>query len=444
MNSKLFIAEKVKVGFNPRTDTYSGKLGYVIGFDGKKWRKEPSWEGWRYHHMDDDTYQQKRREQYNDRVAKSKKDHAYYVSEASKNSSTWYKQYSDMTEEEYVDKFVGSYDKFTPNLGRVSSDESLKPIEFDNVPTEGFVLNKKVGGYSNGWDHRSTYCRVYDPRGFEFEISVPNLLFILQECNAMKGKGLEGTFVYAWDGKDLVLLPTSSADYQESQKFTEMQSQKIGVKDLVEGCTYKTKQMEEYIYLGKFNWFEDHYRYSSDRHDKTSWDKRHVFYKVEKPKYGERIESFTGLAKFATKTNDTPVSNYAELLDEFNNSKYSFVLNETDEIDVHIPTELDSYSRRYENFGTCLLPLGNDQYEVYNLETDDVEYGNHSYYNSRKTVVKSYKLTAKKVVTIKDGDFKLKTIKPKLIEKISYQSLKDMKLKLLTVNKNNKKRVLVF
>jgi hypothetical protein len=88
MNSKLFIAEKVKVGFNPRTDTYSGKLGYVIGFDGKKWRKEPSWEGWRYHHMDDDTYQQKRREEYNDRVAKSKKDHAYYVSEASKNSST--------------------------------------------------------------------------------------------------------------------------------------------------------------------------------------------------------------------------------------------------------------------------------------------------------------------------------------------------------------------
>lgn len=47
MNTQLFIAEKVKVGFNKRTDTYTGKLGYVIGFDGKKWRKEPSWEGWR-------------------------------------------------------------------------------------------------------------------------------------------------------------------------------------------------------------------------------------------------------------------------------------------------------------------------------------------------------------------------------------------------------------
>jgi hypothetical protein len=73
MNNKLFIADKVKVGFNPRTDTYSGKLGYVIGFDGKKWRKETSWEGWRYHYMDDDTYQQKRREQYNERIANAKK-----------------------------------------------------------------------------------------------------------------------------------------------------------------------------------------------------------------------------------------------------------------------------------------------------------------------------------------------------------------------------------
>jgi hypothetical protein len=260
----------------------------------------------------------------------------------------------------------------------------------------------------------------------------------------MKGKGLEGTFVYAWDGKDLVLLPTSSLDYQESQKFTEMQSQKIGVKDLVEGCTYKTKQMEEYIYLGKFNWFEDVYRYSSHNYDKTSCDKRHVFYKVEEPKYGDRIESFTGLAKFATKTSDTPVSNYAELLDEFNNSKHSMVFGETSEMDVIIPTEVEGYNSRYSEMCDCYLPLGNDQYEIYSIETDDVEYSNGSYYYNRKGKIKTYKLTAKKVVTIKDGDFKLKTIKPKLIEKISYQTLKDMKLKLVTVRKDNKSRVLIF
>ena len=45
MNDKLFIPTKCKVGFNPRTDTYSGKLAYVIAKDGKKWRKETSWLG---------------------------------------------------------------------------------------------------------------------------------------------------------------------------------------------------------------------------------------------------------------------------------------------------------------------------------------------------------------------------------------------------------------
>lgn len=447
MNSKLFIAEKVKVGFNPREDTYTGKLGYVIGHDGKKWRKEPSWEGWRYHHMDDATYQQKKLEQYNDRVAQVKKYHADYVKTYNQDPSRnqYYKQYADMTEDQYVQQYVGSYKKFTPNLGRVSSDESLKPIEFDNVPTEGFVLNKKVGGYSNGWDHRATYCRVYDPRGFEFEIDIYNLLFILQECNSMKGKGLEGSFVYAWDGKDLVLLPTSSADYQESQKFTELQSQKIGVKDLVEGCTYKTKQMEDYIYLGKFNWFTDNYQYSSDAHATTNCTKTHVFYKVEKPKYGERFEAFNGLTKFASKVSDSPVSNYAELLDEFNASKFSGIINSPETIKVSIARELDYYSRRREAYlGEVVLPIDENTYEIYNVEAADTEYSNGNYYSNRKRTINNYNLTSRKVVTIKDGDFKVKTVKPKVIEKISYYKLVEMNLKLLTIKKDNKQRVLYF
>ena len=30
-------------------------------------------------------------------------------------------------------------------------DKKIDPEEFDNVPTEGFVLNKKVGGYAGDW-----------------------------------------------------------------------------------------------------------------------------------------------------------------------------------------------------------------------------------------------------------------------------------------------------
>ena len=442
MNTKLFIAEKVKVGFNPRTDTYSGKLGYVIGYDGKKWRKEPSWEGWRYHYMDSDEYEQKKRQQYNDRAESLRKQHASYVEDAKKNpNNTWYAQYAKMTEEQYLKTYLGEYEKFNPSLGRVSSDKNLLPIEFENVPTEGFVLNKKVGGYSNGWDHRSTYCRVYDPRGFEFEITVPNLLFILQECNAMKGKGLEGTFVYAWDGKDLVLLPTTSLDYQESQKFTELQSGKIGVKDLVEGCVYKTKQMEDYIYLGKFNWFVDGYTGNLSNINSVWCSKSHVFYKVEKPSWGERFEAFNGLTKFASRVSDTPVSNYAEILDEFNKSKFSGILANIETVDAKIPTKAHYSYRNSDYLGSALLPLGNDSYEVYEIEQDEVN--RRSYYSNNNDII-NYKLISKKILMFVDGDFKMKTTKPKLLEKVRFHELTKMELKLLKMKKNNNEKILEF
>jgi uncharacterized protein (DUF2132 family) len=101
-------------------------------------------------------------------------------------------------------------------------DKKIDPVEFENTPMEGFVLNKGVGGarQSYGWNARNEYIRVYDPRNFEFEISVENLLFILRECDCSRGKGLEGKFVYAFDRADLILLPVSSVDFQESQKFT--------------------------------------------------------------------------------------------------------------------------------------------------------------------------------------------------------------------------------
>jgi hypothetical protein len=71
-------------------------------------------------------------------------------------------------------------------------DKHIAAKEYSNEPTEGFVLNKKVGGYKSSWNFRDAHVRVYDPRGFEFEISVPNLLFILREGDCSRGKGPGG------------------------------------------------------------------------------------------------------------------------------------------------------------------------------------------------------------------------------------------------------------
>lgn len=138
-------------------------------------------------------------------------------------------------------------------------DNKIPNDEFENVPTEGFVLNKKVGDYDSGWNHRHAYCRIYDPRNFEFEITFENLLYILENTSSIKGKGLEGEFVYGWDGKDLVLIPVASPDYKQIKEYNDILHNKetIKAKDLIIGATYLDKDNKEYVYMGKF----DHYDY---------------------------------------------------------------------------------------------------------------------------------------------------------------------------------------
>ena len=180
-NERLNIPATLKVGFQKRSDTYSGKLAYVTYVRNKdEIAKHTSWENWRDKKIDIETY--------------------------------------------------------------------------ENVPIEGFVLNKRVGGYKSGWNFRQTKCRIYDPRGFEVEITLENLLYILQECTSTKGKGLEGKFVYAWDGKDMVILPENSEDYVLSTELKKKQ-EKISVKDLKIGAAYKGKESNYLIYIGKLEWY---------------------------------------------------------------------------------------------------------------------------------------------------------------------------------------------
>ena len=270
-NQQLFIPKKCKVGSQLREGTYTGKLGYIIYHDGKVWRKEKSWEDWRQ-----------------------------------KEGEMLYGGWSNGVRQE--NGFI----------------TGVEPIEFDNEPTSGFVLNKKAGGYSTGWNHRQTYCRVYDPRGWEFEITIPNLLFILEESNCDKGKGLDGEFVYSWDGKDLVLLPVSSNDYVECTKYTNLQSKKIGKRGLKEGCTYLTSKLVKLTYLGEFQVFDNYGNYCaceySDNKAVNSSTKRHVFANTAKFYDGAEYISYTfvsGLTSLKEKVSDEIDPDYARFLDDY-------------------------------------------------------------------------------------------------------------------------------
>jgi len=212
-------------------------------------------------------------------------------------------------------------------------DHKIEPQEFENIPTEGFVLNKKVGDRGYGWYSRRAWTRIYDPRGFEFEIDIENLIFILEEYSSIKGKGLEGEFVYAWDGAKLVLLPVSSQEYKKSLSFQEACKKKVTKTDIKEGLCYITKDGDEVMYLGRLPFWEltgknNTLEYRSKRKhiftylnkEKTKSDKyTKLIYKNANP-----IRYFvqSGFTKILSKLNDEPHPNFAEEFDKYKKSKY--------------------------------------------------------------------------------------------------------------------------
>jgi len=203
-------------------------------------------------------------------------------------------------------------------------DQKIAPEEFENVPTEGFVLNKKVGETRWSHDPRKAWVRVYDPRDFEFEIDVSNLLLILQECTSVKGKGLEGEFVYAWSGAKLLLLPVDSQEYKESVAYKQACKQKITKKDIKEGFSYLNKDGDEVMYLGRLPHWRFHW--GDDGKIEFKCQKKHIFAYLQKDSspYSNRGDYFvqSGFTKIISKLSDDPCPSFADKFDEYHKSKY--------------------------------------------------------------------------------------------------------------------------
>lgn len=209
-------------------------------------------------------------------------------------------------------------------------DKSLPQDEFDNVPMNGFVLNKKVGDYRGSWDGRKSWVRVYDPRGFEFEIGVDNLIYILEYCSSIKGKGIEGELIYAWDKADLVLLPVGSPDYVGGVELTKAKDMKVSRKDVIPGRSFITKKLERLMYLGKCpkHVYDGGVAYNgtvlNEIHGVVKEGEYHVFENLE-PK-GEKDWGYnqyffeTGFTKLSSMISEDIATDYATRFERYMNS----------------------------------------------------------------------------------------------------------------------------
>lgn len=258
-------------------------------------------------------------------------------------------------------------------------DKSLGEQIEDNVPTSGFVLNKKVGDYVSYWSHRQAYIRVYDPRGFEFEITVQNLLYILENASSIKGKGLEGEFVYGWNGTELVLLPVESPDYKEILAYNEARFRKetIKAKDLIIGATYKNKDNESLVYLGRFEYWTKDYigvkRVWTNKDKKGKVDKRHIFYKL-----GDYYYHFTNYKSIPNSiialVNEHCHENYAQFYEEMEHKSFFSPVNEG--VFVYEPYTLEEWNKAfsYRNRWSSVIFFTSDNecYYVHHLQNGNI------------------------------------------------------------------------
>jgi len=285
-------------------------------------------------------------------------------------------------------------------------DDKLGIKELDNEPTEGFVFNKREGGGGRwSYDEREAKIRVWDPRGFEFEITIENMLDILAQCGSIPGKGLEGEFVYGYDGLRLSLIPTKSETYKKSMVFTNLSAKSIEAKDLIVGATYVSKQVSNYIYLGHVQW-ADMRTYSRE----ASVSKQHIFYATKSNTIVPLL-----VKDIATCLDTTPVQNIAELITKMESSGYYFTLDKV-KIDTIKPS-LDEFKKEINLYTSNYHYVGGYNADIFWIKKDETTYEGvrmmftfaddvvlNNYYRYRTAKPNGIKLVyQKKIVITADG-----------------------------------------
>lgn len=160
--------------------------------------------------------------------------------------------------------------------GQNEAKDKLPAQTYENKPMVGFKLGRNVRhGY--GWGQGNVKWRIEDPRGFELEITSPNLAQIMGFCTIEKGEILEEC-IWARLGAENILVPVSSDLYEASIRNTERMGKKASMRDLKIGDSAILQNGEEGVYYGSFYVISrtNSYGYESS-HIKNTGKKRHIF-----------------------------------------------------------------------------------------------------------------------------------------------------------------------
>lgn len=140
-----------------------------------------------------------------------------------------------------VDDWCGTR-KYNYQTRQYEDVDGVQPTIIDNVPVEGFQLEKVV----SRWQTSNKMFRVNDPRGFTLEIDTFNLCDLLLNCTVDHGQ-LVGKFIWGRkDGKNF-LTRLSHPAYQESLE------EKINRKTLQRGDVVRLGADKlKFVFVGKY------------------------------------------------------------------------------------------------------------------------------------------------------------------------------------------------
>jgi hypothetical protein len=126
--------------------------------------------------------------------------------------------------------------------------KAFNSIIIDNKPMVGFKIGRAIRR-SSSFGGTSTVVRIEDPRGFELEIGVENLVMLLN-ANIMEDCELMQECLWGREGARNILLPINSEPYKEYLQTQELINNKVSLKDVQIGDVVKILGGKEGMYLG--------------------------------------------------------------------------------------------------------------------------------------------------------------------------------------------------
>jgi len=145
------------------------------------------------------------------------------------------------------------------------NSKALEPMIIENVPMNGFKMTTDIRSSSYGGSDK---WRIEDPRGFELEITSPNLAQLLSVGMIDRGEIMD-TCVWARAGQQNVLLSTSTDEYKSAVKNTEVAAMTADWKNVKIGNTVLLQNNVTGVWLGRMFGLSYYESYRADR-EKTN------------------------------------------------------------------------------------------------------------------------------------------------------------------------------